>query len=92
MHPPIRTPRRIPSELQFRQSLHNPASLKGYGYDTLDEVNDVARVIMLITPEVRVVDNATLFMSCDLIPLHDPLNNWFAVYHILIGFKRDTWI
>lgn len=58
--------------------------------DALEEVDDVARVVVLAAPVVGVVHDAALLVRGDGVAFHDPLDGGFAVDDVVVGLGRDA--
>lgn len=62
------------SQPKLRQRLHDLHGFDAERDDALEQVDDVARLVVLVAPEVGVVDDAALFVGGDGVALHDPLD------------------
>jgi hypothetical protein len=60
------------------------------GDDSLEEIHNIARLVVFFGPVVGVVADATVFVHGDLITLHDPLDGRLAIHDVIVGFQRNA--
>jgi len=48
------------------------------------------RLVVLLAPIVRVIDDPTVLVAGDLITLRDPFNDWLSIDNVVIGSQRDV--
>ena len=57
--------------------------------DGKQKIENIAGIANFFRPIIRVIGDAGIFVSCDLIALHDPFDGAFPINYIFICFFRD---